>query len=245
MRIPRIYTPLTLEKNSTICLDANASAHIRDVLRLKINAKVLLFNGNGYDFSGVIASQSKKKLEISIIDAQQVTNESSLEVHLLQPLCRAEKMDWCIQKATELGVKKISPVICKHNNVKLADNRIEKKLAHWQSVIHSACEQSGRAIVPTIEAPQPLANTLSSIPTESSLRIISSPGATQNISELANPATHCICLIGPEGGFSEDELSLASNYNFEPISLGPRILRLETAVITTLSIAQATWGDLN
>lgn len=245
MRIPRIYTPSALKTNSTVCLDINASVHVRDVLRLKINSQVILFNGNGNDYVGKIVNQTKKKLEVVIDIAQQVNNESSLQIQLLQPLCRAEKMDWCIQKATELGVQKITPVICKHNNVKLADNRIEKKLLHWQSVIHSACEQSGRATIPAIDTPQSLENALASMPKENSLRIISSPGAKKNANELSAKTNHCICLVGPEGGFSEDELSLANRYNFEFISLGPRILRLETAVVTTLSLVQSNWGDLN
>lgn len=245
MRIPRIYTPLTLQADSTISLDVGASVHIRDVLRLKLKAKIVLFNGNGWDYAGEIVSQTKKKLEISILDSYQLDNESPQHIQLLQPLCRAEKMDWCIQKATELGVQHITPIICKHNNVKIAENKIEKKLAHWQSVMHSACEQSGRATIPTIDRPTTLANILPTILTQNTLRIISSPGAPRSLSELSNETNHCICLIGPEGGFSEEELSLAKHYNFEFISLGPRILRLETAVITTLSILQSNWGDLN
>lgn len=245
MRIPRIYTASDLKINLTISLDANASIHIRDVLRLKLAAKVVLFNGDGYDYYGEITSQAKKKIEIFIDEVQQVNNESRQHIQLLQPLCRAEKMDWCIQKATELGTQQITPVICERSNVKLATNKIDKKLDHWQSVIHSACEQSGRAIIPKIDTPTPLAKALANLSSQHSFRIISSPGSRQSLNNLSNQSGHCICLVGPEGGFSDAELALARNHNFEPVSLGPRILRLETAVITTLSILQSRWGDLN
>lgn len=245
MRVPRIYTPLALKNNSIVNLDASASIHIRDVLRLKLKARAVLFNGDGCDYYGEIVSQTKKKLEIFIVDVQPVDNESKHHIQLLQPLCRSDKMDWCIQKATELGVQHISPVICQHSNAKLATNKIDKKLDHWQSVIQSACEQSGRAVIPKIDAPASLADAFSRLSTKSIFRIISSPGAKQSLTELSNPNQQSVFLVGPEGGFSEDELILARNYDFEPITLGPRILRLETAVITTLSILQSRWGDLN
>lgn len=245
MRTPRIYTDLALDTNKTVCLETAASIHIRDVLRLKPNAKVILFNGDGCDYVGKIISLTKKLVEISIADVSAVDNESRQHIHLFQPLCRAEKMDWCVQKATELGIQLITPVICKHSNVKLAGNKIDKKINHWQSVIHSACEQSGRSLVPVINAPTTLADAINELPSHSMLRIISVPGARQSMTELSNETRKTVCLIGPEGGFSEDEVILAENHQFQPVSLGPRILRLETAVIAMLSILQATWGDLH
>ena len=245
MRIPRIFSSTPLQTKGIVDLDSRATNHLKDVLRLKAGYKVVLFDGDGHDYAGEILRLEKKFTQIEIHSQIKVTNESTLSIHLLQPVSRAEKMDWCIQKATELGVHKITPTICARSNVKYDDKKIEKKLVHWQSVITSACEQSGRATVPLINAPLPYKEVISKSDDISSIKIITSPSANSTLSSIENKnVNHCVCSVGPEGGFTEDEISLAKNQGYCAISLGPRVLRLETAVIGTLAILQAQWGDL-
>ena len=165
---------LCLAKES-IDVDSSASNHLKDVLRLKVGHKVTLFDGDGFDYTGRITKLDKKSVRIEVHSYQRIVNESSLKIHLLQPVSRAEKMDWCIQKATELGVHQITPVICKRSNVKYEDKKIEKKLTHWQSVITSACEQSGRATIPSICAPLAYTEALTKISAKNALKIITSP----------------------------------------------------------------------
>ena len=246
MRIPRIFTSAELSTDQTVHLDSNASVHVREVLRLKKDYYIILFNGDGFDYSGQITLLTKKQIEIRLNSREPVHNESSLAIHLLQPLCRSEKMDWSIQKATELGVTNITPIICTRSNVKFAQHKIEKKLFHWQAVIQSACEQSGRAKVPHINAPELFSNAINAIQDNQTLRVAAVPNAKQTITTLDGQASKtCICAIGPEGGFSDDELKLLESADFEMTSLGPRILRLETAVISLITLIQSSWGDLN
>ena len=244
MRIPRIYTDVALHTAAEISVDANAYKHIKEVLRLKHGDKVILFNGDGYDYSGEITALSKKESRISVDCKTQLNNESPCHIHLFQPLCRTEKMDWCLQKATELGVNKITPVISERVNIKIPNDRIEKRIKHWQAVINSACEQSGRATIPSIQSPMALEKLITS-ELEEQLKIIALPNSNNALIPTINGnASSCICLIGPEGGFTSKEITLANDVGFYSISLGPRILRLETAVISTITLLQSGWGDL-
>ena len=212
MRIPRIFTQHKLQVSASINLESKAVKHVKDVLRMSTGSAVILFNGDGNDYYASISDVTKKSVSVFIDSKQAVNNESSVSIHLLQPLCRADKMDWCIQKATELGVSQITPFVSSRVNINIAANRLEKKMDHWRSVIESACEQSGRAVIPCI-------NDFS--------------------------VSACVCVIGPEGGFSQDEILQAQHEGFIPIKMGPRILRLETAVISALTLCQSRWGDLN
>ncbi len=246
MRIPRIYTTFALEQSDKVVLDPKAQKHIKDVLRMQVGDSIILFNGDGHDYSSVINEISKKEVHAKIISKNKITNESPLSIHLLQPLCRSEKMDWCLQKATELGVTEITPYTSKRVNISIAKDRLDKKLNHWNSVAQSACEQSGRSIIPVVNNPVTFYEAVSSASNIKCLKIIASPEA-KNISfaDLPNDSTECICAIGPEGGFEDEEIKLAQSADFSSIQLGPRILRLETAVITVISLCQSRWGDLN
>ncbi len=244
MRIPRIFTDSDLDTHQSIDLHAKAHKHLKDVLRMKAGDSVILFNGNGNDYQGTIQEISKKALRINIGEACNINNESKLELYLLQPLCSSEKMDLCIQKATELGVKTIIPFISSRVNINIASNRLQKKMLHWQSVIQSACEQSGRAKLPTIHAPTSFSNAVNKL-VNIEIKIIASPVADEHQNFTIKQAASCVCAIGPEGGFTQQEINLAVQLGFKTAQIGPRILRLETAVISALTLCQFNWGDFN
>lgn len=244
MRIPRIYTDSDLDIQQSVELQAKAHKHIKDVLRMKAGDSVILFNGSGHDYQGTIEEISKKALRINIGRASKINNESKLELHLLQPLCSSEKMDLCIQKATELGVKTIIPFISSRVNINIANNRLQKKMLHWQSIIQSACEQSGRAKLPTIHTPTSFSNAVNKL-TNAEIKIIASPAADKLQNFVVKETASCVCAIGPEGGFTQEEIKLAIQLGFKTIQIGPRILRLETAVISAITLCQFNWGDFN
>ena len=245
MRIPRIYTSRNLLPQQPVSIDDQAHKHVKDVLRLNTGDAVILFNGDGFDYRGNITQSNKKATEVQLHEQTPADNESPLTIHLLQPLCRSEKMDLCIQKATELGVSHITPFISSRVNIKLAENRLDKKMNHWQSVIHSACEQSGRATIPQISPPVNLDQAIEMI-ADDYVKILATPAADKNdFGELTTRPGKCACLIGPEGGFSDQETVNANLAGFYNCLLGPRILRLETAVIAVLALVQSRWGDLN
>ena len=226
-----------------MALEEKSIKHVKDVLRLSVGNRVILFNGDGYDYQGEIVELHKRNAVIQLGPRSEIERESDLHLHLLQPLCRSEKMDLCLQKATELGVQTITPYISTRVNLSLPNSKVEKKLAHWKSVIHSACEQSGRAKIPSISAGQDFRKVLLSLP-DDAMKIIASPTAGEvNLTDKKN--SHCICAVGPEGGFTDEEIKLAEQFGFMSQRLGPRILRLETAVISILTLYQAFCGDLN
>jgi 16S rRNA (uracil1498-N3)-methyltransferase len=245
MRVPRIHTINPLSETQTAALDDKGIKHIRDVLRLNVGHHVILFNGDGYDYHGEITELHKRNVLIQIKDKILVECESPLSLHLLQPLCRSDKMDWCLQKATELGVNSITPFISSRVNLNLSHNKIHKKINHWQSVIHSACEQCGRASIPEINAPMDYQTLVASLP-EDACKIIANPYADENSdTEIPFNYDRVICAVGPEGGFSPEEIQFSQEHGFNSQRLGPRILRLETAVVSLLTITQAQCGDLN
>ncbi|MEM8843583.1 MAG: 16S rRNA (uracil(1498)-N(3))-methyltransferase [Pseudomonadota bacterium] len=245
MRIPRIYTQANLHHNQSTIVKAQAHKHIKDVLRLKVSDSIILFDGSGYDYRGKITEINKESLSVLLEQQIKIENESPLKIHLLQPLCRSEKMDWCIQKAVELGVSRITPYTSSRTNINIPNNRLSKKLEHWHSVIQSACEQSGRALLPSLESPIDFNTAINEFSSDY-LKVIASPIANQNeINLVETTPEECVLAIGPEGGFSDQELKHASNAEFIDCLLGPRVLRLETAVIAALTLLQIKLGDLN
>lgn len=244
MRISRIYTTAELQVTAEICLDANACKYIKEVLRLKCGHSLILFNGDGFDYQAEIVALAKKKISVAIISKSQIDNESSLSVHLLQPLCRSEKMDWCLQKATELGVSEITPFLSNRVNINVPAERLAKKMHHWQAVVASACEQSGRAKLPVVNTPLKFNPAVQAIAHEAT-KVVAAPNGADKFSTMSTDnIKHCVCLIGPEGGLTTEEMLVLDNAGFSTISLGPRILRLETAVIATIALLQSHWGDL-
>jgi len=242
MRIPRIFTPFPLSSGASIELDENAFSHAVRVLRLKQGDSLILFNGEGGEFEAELIEVQKKRASARINQFHNKDCESPLRIILGQCISRGEKMDYTIQKAVELGVTEIVPLFSERCGVKLNQERLEKRLRHWRSVIISACEQSGRNRIPTLHPAMALSAWQQQLYT--SLNLVLDPTATNSLGSLAKPEKGVALLIGPEGGLSNNEIKNAVKHGFNGIRLGPRILRTETAGLTALSMIQQLWGDL-
>jgi 16S rRNA (uracil1498-N3)-methyltransferase len=241
--LTRIYVNQQLQIGAIYELPSAAANHVANVLRLAVGDKLVLFNGEGGEFSGVIESISKRRVIIKTLEFIDRQAESPLKIHLGQGIARGEKMDFIIQKAVELGVTTVTPLITARCNVHLNPERLAKKLERWQKIAISACEQCGRNFIPTINQPEKIADWI--VSNQSDLALILSPYAEQSLTDLAKKTATISVLIGPEGGLNTDEIQLAKQHKFLAIKLGPRILRTETAGLVTLSLLQARWGDLN
>ena len=243
----RFYHPDTLEINQNIYLDDLAAHHALQVMRVQVKDQFIVFNGDGFNYKVEVISVEKKKLKINIISKDENHSESQTKITLIQSLSTNEKMDWIIQKATELGVNKIVPIYSTRSIIKLDSTRADKKLIHWQQVLISACEHSGRSRIPQIYKPTNFIQALENPElNEKTLKLILAPNgqaSLENLGPLNNK--EIILLIGPEGGFSEEELKLANDYKFTSLKLGPRTLRTETAPLSILSIIQFKYGDLS
>ncbi|MGH8075842.1 MAG: 16S rRNA (uracil(1498)-N(3))-methyltransferase [Lysobacter sp.] len=245
MRLTRIHIAAPLAPGSEIALPENAAAHLSRVLRLGIGDACVLFNGDGHDYAARIVAAGKREVRVLVGAATAVDRESPLRLLLLQGIARGEKMDLILQKATELGVSEVHPLSSQRSEVKLDDARAEKRLAHWQSVVSSACEQSGRAIVPRVRAPVSLAAALGTLPA-GGLRLILDPDGTLSLPTLAWESTAPILLaVGPEGGWSPLDRDQLHAAGFQGLRLGPRILRTETAGLAGIAALQARFGDLS
>lgn len=238
----RIYVPQKMVAGLCFVLDAAAANHVANVLRLKAGDELILFNGDGGEFYGVIESVSKRQVIVKVGAFKNTSVESPLKIHLGQGLVRNEKMELIIQKAVELGVTAITPLITERCNVHLDGDRLNKKMAHWQKIAISACEQCGRNVVPMINSLQPLSFWLKNKTSE--LSLLFSPDADKKLNRIARPPASVTILIGSEGGLTAREIEQAQEHEFLAVSLGPRILRTETAGLTALSVVQAHWGDL-
>lgn len=240
MRTTRIYYPHNLSAEQTVILTDQAANHLRNVLRAQISDECILFNGDGYEYHARISALNKKDVQVQITDNILCPRQSPLAIHLGQGISRGEKMDWVIQKTTELGVQEITPLITERCNVRLDAERWEKKRQHWQAVAISACEQSGRTDIVTVHLPQLLSTWLQT--TFSGKRIMLDPNASQGFGQIS-PITIIQLLIGSEGGFSDHEIQTATTAGFVGVQLGPRILRSETAPLAAISILQYIYGD--
>ena len=243
----RFYNPENLKIGITVKLGDNAAAHATRVLRLEISDEIVLFNGDGNDYTCAITSiktKSKNSEVLAIVKSfVKVTNESPLNITLLQGISSGDRMDYTIQKAVELGVKNIVPIVTTRSVVKLSPERAQKRLEHWQSVVHAACEQSGRAFVPTVAAPLTLSAWLASNTHSNSTRILLNPIGAMRLAELPKSTGNIELLIGAEGGLSQTEIDTALSQGFKSIVLGARILRTETAALTAIAAMQTIWGD--
>ncbi len=242
MRVPRIYTPATLNSGDSIELDENAFSHAVRVLRLKQGDSLILFNGQGGEFEAELTDVQKKRASAVIGQHFNTDNESPLPIILGQCISRGEKMDYTIQKAVELGVTEIVPLFSERCGVKLNQQRMEKRLRHWHSVIISACEQCGRNRIPELHPAIALSEWQQQ--SNASLKLVLDPTAADSLATLSKPERDVALLIGPEGGLSDGEIKSAIKHGFSGIRLGPRILRTETAGLTALSVIQQMWGDL-
>ncbi|UYP30128.1 16S rRNA (uracil(1498)-N(3))-methyltransferase [Pseudomonas sp. Z8(2022)] len=239
MRLSRFFidAPLSLGQHEL----PEAQAHyIGRVLRHAVGDAVQLFDGSGREYLGELIEVGKKSVRVELRECIAGLAESPLRIHLGQGLSRGERMDWAIQKATELGVAEITPIVSARCEVRLKDERADKRMAHWRQVAISACEQCGRSVLPVIHAPLELDAWLQQI--EADLKLVLHPVAEPWVSHT--PPRSLAFLIGPEGGLSDAEVDQARGAGFESARLGPRVLRTETAPVVALSVAQQLWGDL-
>lgn len=242
---PRIYHPETLATGISVTLTSSAAAHVGKSLRLVENDKLQLFNGDGFDYQGRITQVKRNKIIVTISDFVLPATESPLPITLLQGICRNPRMDMLIQKSTELGVHRIVPVSCQRSVTRVDTERAAKKIAHWENIAASACEQCGRARIPTISSPCSPAVAFEQYVSADMTKLLLDPAGTHAIADELHTDRPVALLIGPEGGLTEDEVTTAIDAGFRRIRLGPRVLRTETAPITALSIIQFLVGDLN
>ncbi len=243
MRIPRIFIDQNLAEGQQYPLSGSAAHHITHVLRMKAGQSLALFNGKGGQFVAEIRSISKKGVDVVTHQHHREDRESHLQITLAQGISRGERMDYTLQKAVELGVARIVPVLCDYTNVKLDDARISKRHEHWRNIIINACEQCGRNRLPELLPVQDFDKWISD--EQRGLKLILHPVAAKTLGQL-RPLQQAITLLaGPEGGFSDNEVSLSVKYEYQPVILGPRILRTETAALAAISACQTLWGDFN
>lgn len=241
MRVPRIYTPQTLQVGQQLALGDQAAQHLIKVLRCKPGTQLELFNGDGNAYGATLASAGKREALVQIEQMLTCTTESPLHTHLGQVISRGDRMDYAIQKATELGVTCITPLFSERCEVRLNPERQAKRIEHWRHVAISAAEQCGRVRIPEIRACQPLASWMSET-REDELALVLHHRDQQHLGALPAPSKVRL-LIGPEGGLNPDEITLAQAQGFLSTTFGPRVWRTETAPVAALSIVQWLWGD--
>ena len=240
----RLFIDGDIRSGERLWLSGDAAHYVGRVLRLRPDSKLIVFDGRGGEYAATVVAIRKRQVLISIGDKSEPVAESPLGIHLLQSVSRGDRMDLVVQKATELGVRRISPVLSEFSVVRLDPDRAQKKMAHWARVAQSACEQCGRNKVPQIDQPVEFRNWLGDNLSSDATRLLLKPLATESLARLARPASEVQLLIGPEGGFSDNEISAATGAGFVAVSIGPRILRTETAALAAISILQSRFGDL-
>jgi 16S rRNA (uracil1498-N3)-methyltransferase len=242
MRVSRIFHPHTLSVESEVTLTVEATNHLVNVLRVKEQQAIVLFNGDGNEYSAHLSEVSKRKA-VATIDAQlSISIESPLNIHLGQGISRGDRMDWVIQKSVELGVTEITPLITERCGIKLNQQRWQKKHEQWQKVVISACEQCGRNVLPKLNLPTTFTDWIHL--STNQLRLTLHPRAEQAFRHVSFSSAGARLLIGPEGGFSDQEIYQTEQNGFQSVQLGPRVLRTETAAISAISALQAIHGDL-
>lgn len=248
MRVPRLYCPLPLSVGSNVSLAREQAHYLGTVLRLRAGAAVILFNGDGTEYDGVVASIDRKQSEIRLYARRQPQCESPLNLCLALGISRGERMTYAIQKAVEVGVTRIQPLVTEYCEMRAADERTGKRQQHWQAIVHSACEQSGRTRLPEVSPAQPLDAWLETLPPEAApktdLRLALDPKGAVTFHAVPADASEVTLLVGPEGGLGAMDLAAADRTGFVRIRLGPRVLRTETAAVAALVAAQLLWGDL-
>jgi 16S rRNA (uracil1498-N3)-methyltransferase len=249
MRLTRVYVDTGLHSGSVLELPRDSASHLAKVLRARVGDDLILFNGDGSEFPAVIETVRGSRVSVAVGAARAAMRESLLQISLIQCVPRGDRMDFVVQKATELGVTRIVPVLSQRSVVKLSAEQAASKLIHWQAVAISACEQSGRNCLPQIDTALPLLNYLGALPDKpaGALRLVLEPdqtAAADNGSAAAAAIDAVQFAIGPEGGFAPEELEALRLCGFSRITLGPRVLRTETAAIAGLVMLQIRFGDM-
>lgn len=240
MRVPRVHVAEALASGGRVSLSGSAGRHVSRVLRLRPGAELVLFDGRGGEYAARVRSAGRE-VEVDVGEHRAVERESPLALTLAQGVSRGERMDLVVQKATELGVQAIVPLLTERCVVRLDEERTERRLRHWRSVAVGACEQCGRNRLPRISAPQPLWRWLDDLEPQEGPRLLLRP--EPSVAPLAAGADAATLLIGPEGGLTPEEQEQVLARGFRPLSLGPRVLRTETAALAAVAVLQQRWGD--
>jgi 16S rRNA (uracil1498-N3)-methyltransferase len=241
MRIPRFYTTQALAIDTHITLEQEPSHHLRHVLRLRTGDDVILFAGDGNEYTATLTQVAKHGAEARIGEPLRHEPKPTLFIHLMIGLSRGERMDFALQKATELGVAQITPIISKRCVVKLVEKKRANRMDHWHKIVINACEQSGRCRLPLINNPMAIDRALKE--QKSELALLLDHRNAQTLAQIKQPRSSVSILIGPEGGLSQEERDLAIQNGFQGLRLGPRIMRTETAPLATIAAIQTIWGD--
>lgn len=240
----RLFSPAALLDDSEVWLTGDQARYVSRALRLRIDDTVVMFDGKGGEYTAVIREFAKDRVLVLIGRRHAREVESRLTIQLVQGLSRGGRMDVVIQKATELGIRRITPVITDYSVVRLDPEKAAKRREHWLKVSQSACEQCGRNTLPEIDLPQGLDDWLAQPGGESATRIMLDPGSSESIATLPDADESVTLIVGPEGGWSDGERRRLTGLGFRAVSLGPRILRTETAAVAGIAVLQARWGDL-
>jgi 16S rRNA (uracil1498-N3)-methyltransferase len=245
MRIPRIYQAVALSVGQEIQLDSQATVHVSRVLRLREGDAMVVFNGEGGEYHGIIQRLDKRAAAVHLQSYVNADSESPLRIVLAQGVSRGERMDYTVQKAVELGVHHIEPLETERTVVNLNPERKQRRRHHWQSVVQSACEQSGRNFVPQVSDVAKLTDWLQQLPDqERESRFVLNHRVDRGVDSIhVDSQLPITVLIGPEGGLAEQEVAQAEQAGFVSVRLGPRVLRTETAALAFVSVLQAKWGD--
>lgn len=239
----RLFLKSPIAAGRRVDVEGERAHYVNRVLRLKKGDELIVFCGDGREYPGRVVESRKTRVVVLTGDAVTRDSESSLAIRLVQGVSRGERMDFAVQKSTELGVSEIVPVQTAFSVVKLSGDRAERRMLHWQKVAQSACEQCGRNRVPAVAAPVPLSRYLGA-DSDAELRLAFTPGVGGTLDDVRDTPRSIDVLIGPEGGLSDQEIGDVTTAGFMPVSLGRRVLRSETAALAALAVLQSRWGDL-
>ena len=243
MRLTRVYVDAPLEPGARITLEGSAASHVTRVLRLRSGEALTVFNGRGGEHAASIDKSHGGEVTVLIGEHRAVERESPVPITLAQGISRGQRMDLVVQKATELGVSRLVPVLTERSVVRLDAQQSDRKSNHWRAIAIAACEQCGRNRLPEVALPAQLRELLRE-PAGDRARLLLSPDAALRVEDMPRPQSGVLVLIGPEGGLSEEEQGQAQAAGFTAVNLGPRVLRTETAAIAALTLLQREFGDI-
>lgn len=246
MRIPRVYVAARLKQGVDIHLDAEQARYLGKVLRLEAGAEIVVFNGEGGEFRARVVALKGTSGQVRVETFVDSRRESPLKVTLVQGISRGERMDFTVQKAVELGVHAIVPVMTERSVVRLEGERLQRRLKHWQSIALNACQQCGRTRPPAVGPISTLEDWLQDFAASAPMTgLLLTPTASLSLDGFSEPPQEVALFIGPEGGLSDAEQAWLAGAGLKPLALGPRILRTETAAVAALTALQLKWGDLS
>ncbi len=244
MRLSRVYVAEPLTEHAEYILTGATGHYLSSVLRVHDGNPLVVFNGQGGEFEAKVQSVQNEKVRIRTGSYVAVELESPLTIFLGHSICRGDRSDYVIQKATELGVARVDPLVTERTTVRLESHRAVRRVAHWQSIAVKACEQCGRNRVPEVSSVKHIVNWFSE-QRDNSSRLVFQRNARRRISGISSPTGPVVLLVGPEGGLTSSELKLAASAGFAAVHLGPRTMRADTACVAALTVLQLRFGDLS